>query len=185
MTLDLINRGNDSTADQQSFDQFLVEVRNADALDQTLVDELLHFRPGVSNVSVGVDELPIVIGGLDLVAFLQRNREVHQVEIDICHIQLLERFQQIRPNQVHSMAIAPDFRCNENVFPGNRDGVLRLIEVGHFTILPLDDTFLDFSVDSLTQLGFRVVTGGRVEVTIANVDGILHSANNRSSLEIL
>lgn len=97
MMFDLQRRGHHLGVTEKVQNQLAVEIADADALGQPLVDQCLHGRPGLLNCRLARDHFLAIVGearritdrGVDV---LEGDGEMHNVEIEVVDAPVLELF---------------------------------------------------------------------------------------------
>ena len=130
-----------------------IEIREAYVLDETVVDELLHFAPRVHVVRRVVAHCTVFVARKERFAAFEAGRPVNEIQIDIVQLESIQRLLKRRANVVRMMTRVPQLRRNENVFSFDRRA--------------------DFRLERLADFSFVSVDVGAVDVTIADVDCVL------------
>lgn len=109
MGFNLVCNRQDSGIGQNPIGLSLVEVRNADALDQTFIHELLHGLPGFNQIRIRKQNISCGILWEQSVSLLVGMWPMHQVQVKVWSIEVFQRFQSLSTHQIRTMECVPQF----------------------------------------------------------------------------
>lgn len=140
---------------QETLGLLPVEIRDADGLDESLLDEVLHSLPGVEVVDVLEDLLAVGPGREQLLALLQGEGPVDEVQVQVVQAEVRQGPAEGGFDGAAAMAVRPEL-------------------AGDVEVLALHDAFSDLRGDRLADFFLVAVTVRAVEMAVADVDGVFH-----------
>jgi len=152
--LDLVGDRLDSAIIQNASDLLAVEVADANRFHQSQINQLLHRLPSVQVIDIRKDQVIILVLGHQVfrLAILEAKRCVHQIQINVIQVQVLQALAAGLFDTSRIMKNIPQFSRNENFFPLQLAGC-------------------NFLIDCFSNLLFILVEVGSIDVTIATFQG--------------
>lgn len=148
-----------------------VEVRQSNRLDESLIDQSFKSLPRVDIVNIREQRLLLIVlweenFTLTRCRVLVSHRPMDQVQIQVVRLQSFQTLLHGCFDRSWLVECIPEFRCNEE-------------------ISTLDRAIIDLGAYSIAYFILVAIDIGTVDVTIATVDGILHSLLNFADFRLI